>query len=129
MRLILAITMCGLLAACEIVPPGDDAGAAAGKVPGAAFSTNVCFQCSLRSCSGMVSACNLDTVCAAWLKCVSACPTDKTGVSADADCLRPCGLPVSTQVLYGCIQDFSTGLLLGCEQACEPLRANDAGGT
>src|SRR5687767_14224434 len=107
MRLALALCLCGSLTACEVVDPGDDAGSSAGKVPGSPFSENICFQCSLRSCSGTANACLLDAVCAEWLRCVSACPTDNTGVSAEGDCLLPCGLPVSAGVLYACIQDFS----------------------
>jgi len=121
------VVVIALTAACEVVPPGDDAGSGPGKVPGDPFSRNVCFQCSLNACSVSARACNLDALCLAWLKCVAACPTDKTGVTVDFDCAQPCGLPVSAGVLAECIQNYSTGFLLGCEQACEPLPRTDAG--
>lgn len=126
----LACASCLLLSACEVVPPGDDAGtggSGGGKVPGVAFSENVCFRCSLRSCANAVNACNLDAVCSPWLRCVAACPTDQSGVAAEGSCLIPCGLPVWAEVLYQCIQDYSTGLLAGCGQDCTPLGASDAG--
>ena len=108
------------LSACTVVPPTNDAGAGPGKVPGEPFEDNLCFQCALRSCSGSVGACTQEATCSAWLACVSACPTDDSGVAAEGSCLRPCGLPLSAEVLFNCIQDFSNGVLLGCEQACAP---------
>ena len=45
------------------------------------------------------------------LACVSACPTDDSGVAAEADCLRRCGLPISAEVLFNCIQDFANAAL------------------
>jgi hypothetical protein len=126
-RLTLAISLYAVLPACTVVPP-PDGGSGPGKVPGENFSENICFQCSLRGCSVSSNACLYDTMCLDWLRCVSACPTDSSGVSAEGECLSPCGLPVSAQVLYGCIQDYSTGYLPGCEVACQPLPRPDTGG-
>jgi hypothetical protein len=108
------------LTACSVVPPPSRSDDGPGKQPGEPFAKNLCFQCALNSCSVPVNACRQDLPCARWLDCVSACPTDESGVAAEASCLRPCGLPVSAEVLFGCIQDFSNGFLLGCERACTP---------
>jgi hypothetical protein len=122
MRLALACALL-LLSSCEVVPPGDDAGSSGGKVPGAPFGQNSCFRCSLQACAQATNACALDTVCSGWLSCVSACTTAADGVSVASNCA--CGVPVSAQVLTSCVEDFSTGFLRGCEQACTPL--SDAG--
>lgn len=113
------------LAACEIVEPGQDAGL--GKVPGDPFDRNICFNCTLRACAQSASACTMDLYCSPWLNCVAKCPTDESGVAADGACIRRCGLPVSAEFLFVCIQDYSTGNLLGCEQACAPLDLSDGG--
>lgn len=114
------------LAACEVVKPGDDAGGL-GKVPGDPFDKNICFNCTLRACAQSANACLMDAFCNTWINCVAKCPTDESGVAADGACIRRCGLPVSAEFLYLCIQDFSTGNLLGCEQACDPLDLSDGG--
>jgi hypothetical protein len=102
------------------VPPGGDAGPAPNKEPGRPFSENICFQCSLRVCAISTNACLYERTCSDWLNCVAACPTDQSGVAADGPCLRKCGVPASAEVLFGCVQDYSTSFLTGCEQACEP---------
>jgi hypothetical protein len=106
--------------ACTVVPPDANTGRAPAKDPGAPFGENVCFQCTLRACSISTNACLRETQCAHWLDCVAECPTDKSGVAADGPCLRACGLPVSAEVLAGCVQDYSTGFLVGCEALCAP---------
>jgi hypothetical protein len=108
------------LCACTVVPPPSDPGTGSGKEPGEPFSENVCFQCALGRCSVNANACNQEATCSRWLACVSACPTDDSGVAAEGDCLRRCGLPVSAEVLFNCIQDFANVALLGCERACAP---------
>jgi hypothetical protein len=116
------------LAACASASPArdPDGGAidgdgSAGKEPGEPFADNVCFQCALRNCSVPADACAQYATCAPWLACVSACPTNDTGVAAEASCVRRCGLPVAAEVLYICIQQFANGFFPGCEDACEPL--------
>jgi hypothetical protein len=108
------------LSACTVVTPTDPVDAGTGKEPGEPFEENVCFQCALGRCSIAANACTMEATCSRWLTCVSACPTDDSGVAAEGDCVRRCGLPLSAEVLFGCIQDFSTGTLLGCELACAP---------
>lgn len=116
-----ALWYAAFCAACSTVTPGADAGPALNKDPGKPFRENVCFICALRACGGSVNACAQEATCAAWLNCVADCPTDDSGVAAEGDALRKCGLPVSAQVLYGCVEDFSSGFLLGCEEPCTPL--------
>lgn len=109
-----------LLASCAVVKP-DATGAGPSKRPGDPFVQNICFQCTLRACKISANACLLETQCAGWLDCVAQCPTDQTGVAAEGTCLRECGgIPASAEVLFGCIQDFSTAFLPGCELACLP---------
>lgn len=123
MRPVLVLAAGLLLGSCEVVQPGEDAGGNAGKVPGGPFGQNSCFRCSLQACAQATNACSLETTCSQWLSCVSACVTAPDGVSVANSCA--CGIPVSAQVLASCIEDFSTGFLRGCEQACTPL--SDAG--
>jgi hypothetical protein len=104
------------LVGCSIEPANSSSGL--NKTPGAPFLENVCFQCTLHACSIALNACARETGCTNWFDCISACPTDSSGVAAEGKCLRACGLPVSANVLFECIQDFSTGTLLGCERAC-----------
>lgn len=96
-------------------------GAGANRTPGEPFLSNLCFQCSLRACSIALRACAQEATCSRWFDCVAVCPTDETGVAADAKCQQKCAAPVSAGVLVGCINDFSSGALRGCEAACTPI--------
>lgn len=117
-----ALFACALLSACSVVAPNSDPSAAASNEPGRPFSQNLCFHCSLRACTIPTRACTYDASCSNWLNCIAECPTDETGVAADGDCIRKCGLPASAEVLFGCVQDYSSGALNGCETACAPLK-------
>jgi hypothetical protein len=110
-----------VLVSCTVVPPGKDTGSGASKEPGKPFIQNICFQCTLRACTISANACLREMQCAQWLDCVGTCPTDQTGVAADGDCLRKCGLPASAEVFFECVQDYSTGFFGGCEGACLPI--------
>jgi hypothetical protein len=112
------LALCLVQAGCTMAPPDSSGGPS--NTPGDPFINNACFRCTLRACNIPLTACGHEPGCSTWFDCVAACPTDATGVSAEGKCLLNCGLPVSAEVLFGCIQDFSTGALLGCEVACAP---------
>lgn len=117
---LLLVTALGV-AGCSVVPPSDaDAGGGLNRTPGEPFIENICFQCTLRACNVALRACAREAGCSRWFDCVAACPTDDSGVAADGKCLQKCVVPVSAGVLFDCIQEFSTGSLQGCEQACAP---------
>jgi len=109
-----------LLTGCSAVPPNANPGGGLNRTPGEPFINNICFRCALNACSIPLRSCAGEATCSHWFDCVAVCPTDDSGVAAEASCLRKCGLPVSANVLFECIQDFATGNLLGCVDACTP---------
>jgi hypothetical protein len=109
-----------MLSGCSTVPPNANAGGGLNHTPGEPFVNNICFRCTLNACSIPLRSCAREPVCSRWFDCVAVCPTDESGVAAEASCLQKCGLPVSANVLFECIQDFANGGLLGCVDACTP---------